>query len=134
MLKAFFNESVQIIIVMNQCIVCNKVIRGRNDKKFCSKDCNNKFHNGKRKNDLTDEVKSINKILLKNRRILQQLCEKEKKYKLKVSKLLLSHLGFNFSYITGIYYNRQGKMYHYVYDYAWMEFSTQDVMIIRKRK
>lgn len=82
--------------------------------------------------ELNDVVRGTNHILLNNRRILQKLCEQEKKVKTKVSKLALSQLGFNFNYITGIYFNRQDKMYHYVYEFAWMEFSTQEVLIIKK--
>lgn len=95
---------------MKRCIVCSSIIRGREDKKFCSKMCSNKYHVAKRKAALTDDVKGVNKILLKNRKILQRLCEQEQKHKLKVSKLALTQLGFNFDYITGIYFNRQHKM------------------------
>ncbi len=116
---------------MNQCKVCNKVCKGRADKIFCSKDCSNKFHHAKRKKQI-DIITTTNAILLKNRNILAEIFEKEKRKKLKVEKLFLSKKGFNFQYNTGIYFNRERKLYHYVYDYAWMEFSTQEVLIVRK--
>jgi len=115
---------------MKQCLNCNNIIKGRPDKKFCSKECSSQYHQAKRKQEMPEEVVITNRILLKNRRILLSLLEKEKKPKLKVSKLLLSQLGFNFQYITGIYSNRQGKLYHYVYDFAWMEFSNQEILIV----
>lgn len=117
---------------MNHCIVCKAIIRGRTDKKYCSKMCSNKFHAEKRKKLLPESVLLTNRILLKNRSILQGFFEGEKRKKVKVDKLVLSKLGFNFKYITGIYYNRERKRYHYVYDFAWMEFSTQEVLLIKK--
>lgn len=59
----------------------------------------------------------------------------EKRNKMTIARLELAKMGFNFDYITGIYANRQGKAYHNVYDFAWMEFSTQEILIVRgKRK
>ena len=51
----------------------------------------------------------------------------------KVPRLDLELRNFNFNYITGYYINKHGKVYHYVYDYAWMEFSTQEIMIVKKK-
>ena len=36
-------------------------------------------------------------------------------------------------YITHYYKNSQGKTYNYVYDFAWMEFSDNEILIVRKR-
>jgi len=119
---------------MRQCQYCNAIVKGRADKKFCSKTCNNKFHAAHKKADNLEEIAAVNRILRRNREILVRLFEGEKKQKMKVSKLVLSQLGFNFKYITGIYYNREGKRYHYVYDLAWMEFSDQDILIINRKK
>lgn len=117
---------------MKQCIQCNNLIKGRSDKKFCSKDCSNKFHGNKRKQLQNSEVSIINQTLLNNRNILSRLFENEKKSKLKLPKIILTKLGFNFNHITGYYTNRQGKVYHYVYDFAWMEFSNQEILLVRK--
>lgn len=118
---------------MRQCEHCNAILKGRADKRFCSKSCSNKFHAARKKNEYSEEITGVNRILGRNREILKRLFEREKRQKVKVSKLVLSQLGFNFKYITGIYYNRDNKRYHYVYDFAWMEFSDQDILIIRRK-
>jgi len=119
---------------MQQCIVCNGLLRGRPDKKFCSKSCSNRFHSDKGKKQKAAIVNSVNQILRKNHKILLQLFEGDKRQKKKIDKLILAQLGFDFNYITGIYFNREGKLYHYVYDFAWMEFSNQEILLIRKIK
>ncbi|MEM7371786.1 MAG: hypothetical protein AAF587_24435 [Bacteroidota bacterium] len=40
---------------------------------------------------------------------------------------------FNFNYYTGSYVNSCGKQYYYVYDFAWMEFSDQEVLIFKRQ-
>lgn len=120
--------------MQKQCPQCKKIIKGRADKKFCSKSCSNLFHYEKRKIILPKEVKHINNILLKNRKILASIFENKKQNKIMISKLKLTQLGFNFDHITGFYINRKQKMYKYIYHFAWMEFSNQDVMLIRKSK
>ena len=34
--------------------------------------------------------------------------------------------------MTGVYRNKEGQLYHIIYDYAWMEFSSQQVLVVRK--
>jgi hypothetical protein len=51
----------------------------------------------------------------------------------KVSRIELEKKRFRFKYLTHFYKNKHGKIYHYVYDFAWMEFSTDEVLILRKR-
>ncbi len=120
-------------MVTKECKVCGIAFRGRNDKQFCSTKCKNKHHyKGKKQDGI---VVTIDKILHKNRSILQSLYEDEppKKDKLKLPKIVLTKLGFNFEYYTGTYLNTQKKRYYYVYDYAWMEFSLQEILIVRKK-
>jgi len=31
------------------------------------------------------------------------------------------------------YFNKENKMYRIVYDYAWMDFSDQKVLVVRKK-
>jgi hypothetical protein len=49
-----------------------------------------------------------------------------------IDRKVLARAKFRWEYMTGIYKNKQGKWYHLVYDYAWMEFSDQMLLIIRK--
>ncbi len=118
---------------MNQiknCLCCEKPLHGRSDKRFCSISCKNAW-NAARRRTTRSITEQIDTILHRNREILAVLMG-EKTNKMEVDRLVLDRAGFNFKYITGIYTNSQGKLYHYVYDFAWMEFSKQVVMIVRK--
>lgn len=50
----------------------------------------------------------------------------------KVDRDHLAKKNFRFEYMTGFYENAQGKRYHLVYDFAWMEFKTKEVLIVRR--
>lgn len=113
-----------------KCQHCNKEILGRTDKKYCSADCRTRAYLERKKESQIEMVEIINKILLKNRMILAEMMGTNKQKT--VQRLELIKLGFNFQHFTGIYLNKQGKLYHYIYDFAWMEFSNQEVLLIRK--
>ena len=53
------------------CLECNKTLKGRVDKKFCSDLCRNSYNN-KLNSDTNSYVRNINNILRKNRRILEE--------------------------------------------------------------
>jgi len=46
--------------------------------------------------------------------------------------MILTRAGFKWDYMTGIYWNKENKMYRIVYDFAWMDFSDQKVLVVRK--
>lgn len=106
-------------------------MNGRSDKKYCSDACKNGHHNELR-NPKDDIVRDIDLILHRNRAILQMLMQNAKSSKITIDRLILEQAGFNFDKHTGIYRNSQQKTYYYLYDYAWMEFSLEKVMIVRK--
>jgi len=74
----------------------------------------------------------IDRILHRNRSILLEILGKNLIQK-KVNRLVLEQKKFRFNYLTHFYINSEGKMYHWVYDFAWMSFSDDEVLIIRKR-
>lgn len=115
------------------CPICGKHIVGRSDKKFCSTSCKNKFHHPAQHRK-GDTIKIINRFLFQNFKIMEAIFKDEKKDKLMVPRILLDKMGFHFNYCTGCYINNQGKLYHYIYDYSWMEFSTQELMLTRKKE
>jgi predicted nucleic acid-binding Zn ribbon protein len=112
-----------------ECKQCGKPLQGRSDKTFCSTACKNAFSFAQRRRT-RDEVKEIDAYLHRNREILATLMGESKKEIL--DRALLTRAKFRWEYMTSIYKNKQGKWYHLVYDYAWMEFSSQTVMVIRK--
>jgi hypothetical protein len=113
------------------CLSCELAFNGRSDKQFCSVACKNSFNNQKRKNT-QNAVKEIDGYLHRNREILETLMPTLKKEMF--DKLILTRAGFRWEYCTGTYLNKEGKMYYIVYDYAWMAFSDQKIMVIRKAK
>jgi len=116
---------------MQKCKICNNPIVGRSDKIFCSVKCKNYYHTNLRR--VTDNaVKEINKILHRNRSILLEILGKQKTQK-KVERIVLDKKKFNFKYHTHIIRNSKGKLYFYIYDFAWMEFSDNEILIVRKR-
>lgn len=54
--------------------------------------------------------------------------------KKKVFRAELVSKKFQFKFLTHFNINSQGKMYHHVYDFAWMEFSDDEVLTVRQRK
>jgi len=114
------------------CKECEIIFLGRSDKKFCSTTCKNKF-NYRLKKETKDVAKVIDGILHRNRIILKSLMENERNIKLKIDRIILEKMNFNFNYFTGTYKNSSNKLYHYVYDFAWMEFSTQEILIIKQK-
>jgi hypothetical protein len=69
--------------------------------------------------------------LLRNREILATLMGNSVKETF--DRLLLTRAGFRWEYCTGIYLNKEQKMYRLVFDYAWMEFSDQKILVVRKK-
>lgn len=115
---------------MRPCRLCKKPFTGRSDKIFCSVDCKNEYHVRLRR-ATAEVVRETDKILHRNRSILLEIMGKNRTQK-KVNRLLLEKKKFRFNYFTGSTTNSHGKLYHYVYDFAWMSFSDQEVLIIRK--
>lgn len=114
-----------------KCKICKKIIKGRSDKLFCSIRCKNYYHVNLRR--VTTEVsRDIDVILHRNRSILLEVMGKNAIQK-KIARIELEKRKFRFNYLTHFYTNSQGKIYHWVYDFGWMAFSDDQIMIIRKR-
>jgi hypothetical protein len=113
------------------CIACQKEFVGRSDKRYCSIACKNEKNNALRK-ETTEITKEIDSYLHRNREILAVLMGKAKKETF--DRLVLTRTGFKFEFFTSIYLNKEGKTYFIVYDYAWMEFADQKILIVKKDK
>ncbi|HRP91116.1 MAG TPA: hypothetical protein PKX92_13885 [Edaphocola sp.] len=116
----------------NICLGCGKVIRGRIDKKFCNDYCRNNYNN-RQNSDQTNQIRNINNILRKNRRILASLLSEEEEYvKLKIEKL--SKLGFNFHYHTHHYQTQTGKTYIFCYEFGYLTLDDDWVLIVKSKE
>ena len=112
------------------CILCKNKFTGRADKKFCSVACKNDYHVRLRR-VTTLATKSIDEILHRNRSILLEILGKRNK-KIKMDRFELEKKKFNFNYMTGYSINKEGKTYHHVYDFSYMTFSDNSILIVRK--
>lgn len=113
-----------------KCKICSKQVVGRNDKLFCSVKCKNYYHVNLRK-VTNGQVKVLDTILHRNRSILLEVLGK-RKGQITVQRVVLEKKNFTFKYHTHFHINGKGKTYYYLYDLAWMEFSNDEILIIRK--
>ena len=98
-----------------KCPECGSRYHGRSDKKFCSDYCRSTFNN-RHKPESSEHVKNVNKILRRNRKILDELNESGRK------TAVISHLqlrGFNPNYFTSMFVNSQGETFYYCYEHAY---------------
>ncbi len=116
---------------MSYCKICKKPLKGRSDKIFCSIACKNYYHVNLRK--VTNlATQKIDAILHRNRSILLEIMGKNL-YQKKVSRKILDQKKFNFYYHTHQHTNSQNKTYFYLYDFGYMLFSDQEVLIVRRK-
>ena len=115
-----------------KCKFCKTPFTGRKDKIFCSANCKAVYHNRLNAATLKATFKT-DKILHRNRSILLEVMGKNLRQK-KVDRDFLAKKNFRFEYMTGYYKNAQGKQYHLMYDFAWMEFKTGEILVIRRKK
>ncbi|NND32768.1 MAG: DUF2116 family Zn-ribbon domain-containing protein [Saprospiraceae bacterium] len=115
------------------CPICGQKIYGRADKVFCSQRCKSSYHKS-RKSQRSTFSYPIDKIIHRNWVILEEIYETIGKKKFFVTKAELNKAGFHTRYFTTMQKNSKGKIYFYVYNYGWMDFSESDIMIIRLSK
>jgi hypothetical protein len=112
--------------------MCKREIKGRSDKVFCTVKCKSDYAYSLR--SVTDiATVSIDKILHRNRSTLLEVLGKNK-VQMQIKREILDAKKFNFNYITNYHINNQGKTVSYVYDFSWMIFSNQEILIKRIRK
>ncbi len=110
------------------CLECQSTIKGRSDKKFCDDNCRNNFNN-RLNADQSKDIRFINAILKKNRRILNQLVQSETA---SISHQYLVQQGFNFSFFTHLYQNKKGNTYYFVYEYGYLPIPGEHYFIIKR--
>ena len=100
------------------CLECGKQLMGRVDKKFCNTRCRNDYNNAQY-GKTTTYIRRINRILKRNRQILEQHTPREKS--IKVPKKTLLKDGFSFEYFTHTYTTKSDKTYHFCYEYGYLD-------------
>jgi|SRR5690606_9803058 len=118
---------------MNQekrfCLNCDKPIQGRLDKKFCDDSCRNTY-NSQQNAVNVNVIRNINNALKKNRNILGSLIP-ENEVLVKTTRERLRQAGFNFKFFTHTYQNKKGNLYHYCYDYGYLELEGDWYLIVK---
>jgi len=113
------------------CKLCKNELVGRLGKVFCSIGCKNEYHvKLRRVNKLA--TNNVDLILHRNRSILLEVMGKNSRQK-KISRLILDKKKFNYSYVTSYHLNVHNKMVNHVYDFSWIIFSDEEILIFRKK-
>jgi hypothetical protein len=122
-----FNYFIMEISLKRHCCECGSVIRGRSDKKFCGDSCRTQHHN--RQNASTHrQVRLINNILKRNRRILEQLVPAGVKT---IQSALLLASGFDFGYHTRAEKTPSEEYRYYCYEFAYEPLNQHQWLIVR---
>jgi len=113
-----------------KCPECNVIIKGRQDKKYCSDHC--RSHANYIVKRVGDEhiINIIDTALKNNRKILLQLSIGGKKM---VKKELLMAKGFNFKHYTTIVHLPAGGLCFYCYDVGYSFINNSDIILVKSR-
>ena len=114
---------------MKTCKLCKKPFRGRTDKVFCSVQCKSQYHIRLRQ-VTTQATKRIDSILHRNRSILLEILGKDGR-SLSINRAILDKKKFNYHYVTSYHLNSKNKLVNYVYDFSWIIFSDNNILIQR---
>src|ERR1700744_4540661 len=118
------------------CLNCGQPVgSGRKDKKYCSDACKTDYNNNKDKTELSvsDYIKKIQGILVKNREILDQ-CLGQGRDKKSFDKRDIMGRGFNFKYFTSQAPTREGDVYCFCFEMGFREFEDERVVIVRRER
>ena len=114
------------------CLECEKILRGRIDKKFCDDYCRNAYNN-RNTSEASNYVRNINNALKRNRRILQGFI-KEGEELGKCPRQKLVEAGYDFSYGTHQYTNAKGQTYFFCYEYGYLPLEGDWALIVRRKE
>ena len=109
------------------CTACGTVIHGRTDKKFCDDQCRSSFNNIARHAN-NEVINKVNRILRKNRQILEHL-NPEGKVKISYSELIQA--GYSLEYHTHTYLTQNGSFYYFCYDYGYIKIAPDRVLLVK---
>ena len=115
-------------MLTKNCPVCTANFVGRSDKKYCSDACRNSFNN-QLQSDLGKEIRKTNRILRKNREILDKYILLGMK---KVSLFSLISEGFVLTYFTNLHKKMTGEEVYFCYDLGYQLADNEVVHIISK--
>jgi hypothetical protein len=114
------------------CLKCKKPLKGRSDKKFCDDYCRAAYNN-ELKSAANNYIRNVNNALGKNRRILESLLpDGESTAKTNRDKLI--EKGFQFKYLTHLFTNQKGNVYHFCYEYGYLPLENNWFLIVKRNE
>lgn len=116
---------------VKKCLLCEKPLKGRSDKKFCDDYCRAAYNN-ELKGPANNLVRNINNAIGKNRRVLETILGTEEMTKTTREKLLQK--GFQFKYITHLYNNKKGQTYFFCYDMGYLPLENDWYLIVKRKE
>lgn len=111
------------------CLYCGKSIKsGRIDKKFCNSGCKDAYNNEQKESE-RNEIRAIDLIIKKNRRVLKRLYNPKYSDR-KVSKEELIREGFEFGFLTHVAVTiTKSNEIIFCYDYGFREITKDKFRI-----
>ncbi len=107
------------------CIQCsNPIYVGRSIKKFCNPECKDKYNNAIKIKE-QQEIKKVDTVLRRNRRVLKKLFDPKKSDKI-VRREEMIREGFEFGFLTHVVVTK-GKLNEitFCYDYGYREVANE---------
>ncbi|MGB3618370.1 MAG: hypothetical protein WBA12_09635 [Catalinimonas sp.] len=114
-----------------RCEECGAELFGRSDQRFCSDPCRTAHHN-RLFSDVNSFVRRVNRVLLKNRRILAKLNPEGKA--VKCQEETLRRRGFDFNYFTSTYTTRKQDTYYFCYDQGYLRQESGFCLLVVNRE
>ena len=116
-----------------KCPVCQCLLTGRSDKKYCSDQCRS-MANNKHKVESQKTLLETNSILRKNRTILRKLCPAGKAV---VRREVMDAMGYDFQFFSSLFLTSGKQIYYICYDYAFLpilERGIQKALIVTRQE
>lgn len=115
-----------------RCQFCQQFIVGRNDKKFCDDHCRSAFNN-KLNSFEYRQMKNVNAVLKRNRKILAELYETKNKEATTIFERKIQELGFVFNFHTHIETLEGGITCICCYDYGYVANNKGELAVIKMK-
>ncbi len=114
------------------CMLCEKPLKGRSDKKFCDDYCRAAYNNDL-KSACNNFIRNVNNALGKNRRILESLLP-DGEGTAKANRDKLIEKGFQFKYHTHQYSAKNTNTYFYCYDYGYLPLENDWFLVVKRKE
>lgn len=113
---------------MRNCLECQSVLNGREDKKFCNDACRSAYNN-KSYRCQNETLRHTNLILKRNYKILQHLVASGD---CTIGKKELIRKGFSPDYVTRVSRNASGHTVYFLYDHSFFNLGKNNRLLIQK--